>query len=79
VVTPQAPVIGPGNILSGPGENAIYNLGLIQTAFKGTGKETATFTLTDFFNGGAPPSSKVSEGSGLLSMIDGGRRRCDQD
>lgn len=69
---------GGGNTLGGAGEtNSIYNLGLIQTAFEGPGAtggakdETATFYLNDFFNGGVPVSTKVSGGSGLLSMIDG--------
>ena len=60
-----------GNDLFGAGQNTAYNLGLIQTAFAGTGKETTTFLLNDLYNGGVPTSAKVTGGTGMISMIDG--------
>jgi len=65
------------NILSSLGEDAIYNLGLIQTAFRGPGaeggavNEKTTFLLDDFYNGGAPTTAEVPSTSGVVSMIDG--------
>ncbi|MEJ0012477.1 MAG: autotransporter outer membrane beta-barrel domain-containing protein [Bauldia sp.] len=69
-----------GNVMnSDAGEDAIFNFGLVQTAFHGESGDTTTFVLDDFYNGdplGVITTEAADDTdntfSGLVSMIDDG-------